>query len=101
MDWSHEGAGPAIQRVLLEYDVGMKIGFVLYNIDISDHIDIYTELTKNGLNTIKVPDEVLERETADDAVKLGNEFENKSEIGLQIKNKLQTSSKLKRPNTTD
>ena len=49
----------------------MKIGFVLYNIDISDHIDIHTELTKKGLNTVKVPDEVLESETADDAVKLG------------------------------
>ena len=63
----------------------MKIGFVLYTVNISDHIDIHTELTKNGLNTVKVPDEVLESETADDAVKLGNEFKNKSEIGLQLK----------------
>ena len=63
----------------------MKIGFVLYNNDISDHIDMHTELTKNGLNTVKVPGEVLESETADDAVKLGNDLENKSEIGLQIK----------------
>ena len=46
---------------------------------------MHTELTKNGLNTVKVPGEVLESETADDAVKLGNDLENKSEIGLQIK----------------
>ena len=54
-------------------------------VDISDHVDIHTGLTKNGLNTVKVPDGVQESETADDAVKLGNDLENKSEIGLQIK----------------
>ena len=53
--------------------------------DISYHDYIGTELTKNGLNTVKVPDEVLGSETADDAVKLGKEIENKSEIGLQVK----------------
>ena len=52
---------------------------------ISDHLDNTTELTKNGLNTVKVPDEVLGSETAGDAVKLANEIENKSEIGLQLK----------------
>ena len=41
---------------------------------ISDHLDNTTELTKNGLNTVKVPDEVLGSETADDAVKLANEI---------------------------
>ena len=51
----------------------------------NDHFGDNTELTKNGLNTVKVPDEVLGSETADDAVKLGKEIENKSEIGLQVK----------------
>ena len=55
----------------------MKIGFVLCNNRyISDRIDIHTGLTKNGQNTVKVPDGVQESETADGAVKLGNEFEN-------------------------
>ena len=53
--------------------------------DINDHFGYNTRLTKNGLNTVKVPDEVLGSETADDAVKLGKEIENKSEIGLQVK----------------
>ena len=43
--------------------------------NISYHCDIGTELTKNGLNTVKVPDEVLGSETADNAVKLGKEIE--------------------------
>ena len=61
--------------------------------DINDHFHNTTELTKNGLDTVKVPDEVQGSKTADDAVELVQEIENKSEIGLHIKNKLQTSSK--------
>ena len=61
--------------------------------DINDHFGDTTELTKNGLNTVKVPDEVQGSKTADDAVELVKEIENKSEIGLHIKkDKLQTSS---------
>ena len=69
-------------------------------IDISDHNDIAEELTKNDLNAVKVPDEVLVSETARDAVKLKNEIKNKSEIELQLKNNLQTSSYLNQQNRT-
>ena len=61
------------QLVLLEW---WKSGLSCVTIDISDRIDIHTGLTKNGQNTVKVPDGVQESETADGAVKLGNEFEN-------------------------
>ena len=61
--------------------------------DINDHFGNNTGLTKNGLDTVKVPDEVQGSKTADDAVELVKEIENKSEIGLHIKkDKLQTSS---------
>ena len=53
--------------------------------DINDHFHNTTELTKNGLDTVKVPDEVHDSETADDAGKLVKEIENKSEMGLQLK----------------
>ena len=62
--------------------------------DINDHIGNTTGLTKNGLDSVKVPDEVQGSKTADNAVELGKEIENESEIGLHIKkDKLQTSSK--------
>ena len=75
------GAGSA--STSLECDVTSKVCPVVQAI--SDHLDNTTELTKNGLNTVKVPDEVLGSETAGDAVELANEIENKSEIGLQLK----------------
>ena len=43
---------------------------------LSENIDDCPELTKNGLNQIKVHDNVLESETGDDAVKLKIEIEN-------------------------
>ena len=53
--------------------------------DINDHFHNTTELTKNGLDTVKVPDEVQGSKTADNAVELVKEIENESEIGLHIK----------------
>ena len=44
--------------------------------DINDHIGNTTGLTKNGLDTVKVPDEVQGSKTADDAVELVQEIEN-------------------------
>ena len=43
--------------------------------DINDHFGDTTELTKNGLNTVKVPDEVQGSKTADNAVELVQEIE--------------------------
>ena len=39
-------------------------------------------LTKNGLDTVKVPEEALVSETADDAVKLNNNRKEQSEKEL-------------------
>ena len=47
-----------------------------WTINVSENIDDCSELTKNGLNQIKVHDNVLESETGDDAVKLKIEIEN-------------------------
>ena len=44
--------------------------------DINDHFGNNTGLTKNGLDTVKVPDEVQGSKTADDAVELVKEIEN-------------------------
>ena len=46
--------------------------------DIGNHIG----LTKNGLDTVKVPEEALVSETADDAVKLNNNRKEQSEKEL-------------------
>ena len=47
-----------------------------WTINVSENIDDCSELTKNGLNQIKVHDNVLESETGDDAAKLKIEIEN-------------------------
>ena len=47
-----------------------------WTINVSENIDDCSELTKNGLNHIKVHDNVLESETGDDAAKLKIEIEN-------------------------
>ena len=52
----------------------------------SKNIDDCSELTKNGLNHIKVHDNVLESETGDDAAKLKIGIENnlkKLKVNLQ------------------
>lgn len=57
-----------------------------WTINASENIDDCSELTKNGLNQIKVHDDVLESETGDDAVKLKIEIENnlkKLKVNLQ------------------
>ena len=57
-----------------------------WTINVSENIDDCSELTKNGLNQIKVHDNVLESETGDDAVKLKIEIENnlkKLKVNLQ------------------
>ena len=57
-----------------------------WTINVSENIDDFSELTKNGLNHIKVHDNVLESETGDDAAKLKIEIENnlkKLKVNLQ------------------
>ena len=49
--------------------------------DIGNHI----RLTKNGLDAVKVPEEALVSETADDAVKLNNNRKEQSEKELPFK----------------
>ena len=50
--------------------------------DIIRDIGNHKELTKNGLDTVKVPEEALVSETADDAVKLNNYRKEQSEKEL-------------------
>ena len=50
--------------------------------DIIRDIGNHKELTKNGLDTVKVPEEALVSETADDAVKLNNNRKEQSEKEL-------------------
>ena len=53
--------------------------------DIIRDIGNHKELTKNGLDTVKVPEEALVSETADDAVKLNNYRKEQSEKELPFK----------------
>ena len=52
--------------------------------DIIRDIGNHKELTKNGLDTVKVPEEALVSETADDAVKLNNNRKEQSEKRASI-----------------
>ena len=57
-----------------------------WTVNVSENNDDCSELTKNGLNQIKVHDNVLESETGDDAAKLKIEIENnlkKFKVNLQ------------------
>ena len=53
--------------------------------DIIREVINHIELTKNGLDTVKVPEEALVSETADDAVKLNNYRKEQSEKELPFK----------------
>ena len=75
--------GPGL-RLLLEHSQMRISNGLSCTKDVIRGVSNHIGLTKNGLDAVKVPEEALVSETADDAVKLNNNRKEQSEKGASI-----------------